>query len=255
MEPAAPHGALSPATAQPQPQPQRLPLYMQISELLTREIAAGRWLQGERLPTEAYLAARLGVAIGTLRKALAELEGRGQLDRRQGSGTYVRQVDGQRSVYAFFHLELTGGGGLPTADVLSLDEIIRPAGMPPLGGAPEGASQSVWRVRRLRHLNHLPVAVEDICFGARALGALTVADLHESLYQFYQQHLGFWIAQVDDHVGLGHVPDWAPAAFGLASGQPAVQVARRGWSQHGVLEEVSSTWFNPALARYSARWR
>ncbi|MEC8483061.1 MAG: winged helix-turn-helix domain-containing protein, partial [Pseudomonadota bacterium] len=51
----------------------QLPLYIQISELLNREIAAGHWLPGERLPIEAELAAKLGVAIGTLRKALKKL--------------------------------------------------------------------------------------------------------------------------------------------------------------------------------------
>ena len=38
--------------------PQKLPLYIQISELLTREIGAGRWHAGERLPAESDLAKR-----------------------------------------------------------------------------------------------------------------------------------------------------------------------------------------------------
>lgn len=242
-------------------QPQRLPLYMQLSELLTREIAAGRWQPGERLPTEAALSHRLGVAIGTLRKALAELESRGVLLRRQGSGTYLRQLQapGQRSVYGFFRLERAdGGGGLPTAQVLAFDCIARPAGLPALGGAPDDEPQPIWRVRRLRLLDQQPAALEDICFDARGRESLTLADLHESLYRFYEQRLGVWIARVDDQVGLDAVPRWpdaTPHAFGLAPGAPAVQVLRRAWSQHGVLEEVSSTWFDSRLARYGARWR
>ena len=235
MDPAARPGALPPA----QPQPQRLPLYMQISELLAREIAAGRWLPGARLPTEADLAARLGVAIGTLRKALADLAARGQLDRRQGSGTYVRQpaapagvaADGQRSIYAFFHLELIdGGGSLPTADLLSLDRIQRPDGMPALGGAPAHAPQPVWRVRRLRCLNRQPVALEDICFDGRSRAALAVAELHESLYQFYQQRLGFWIAQVEDHVGLGR-----GAGLGAGGLRPGSRPAGRPGAAPGLV--------------------
>ncbi len=261
MDPAA--APADHAAAGALPQPQRLPLYLQISELLVREIAAGRWQPGDRLPTEAALASRLGVAVGTLRKALAELQARGLLQRRQGSGTYLRQAEGQRSIYGFFRLERAdGGGGLPTADVLAFDRIMRPTGLPALGGAPDGAPQPVWRVRRLRHLDHQPVALEDICFDARGREALSVADLHESLYHFYAQRLGFWIAQVDDQIGLGTVPDWtdtAPHAGrlgpGLQPGQPAVQVVRRAWSQHGVLAEVSSTWFDSRVARYGARWR
>jgi GntR family transcriptional regulator len=78
------------------------------------------------------------------------------------------------------------------------------------------------------------------------------------LYHCYEQQLGFWIARVDDQIGLGTVPHWpdaAPHALGLSPGAPAVQVLRRAWSQHGVLEEVSSTWFDSRVARYGARWR
>ena len=48
-----------------------LPVFQQIAELLARQIKAGHWREGERLPTEAELAASLSVAVGTLRKALA----------------------------------------------------------------------------------------------------------------------------------------------------------------------------------------
>src|SRR5574343_1527142 len=98
-----------------------LPVYLQIAELLARQIKAGWWRAGERLPTEAELAQRLQVAVGTLRKGLALLEEQGVLERIQGSGTYVRKVEGTQSIYELFRLELRDGPGLPTARILSLD--------------------------------------------------------------------------------------------------------------------------------------
>jgi DNA-binding transcriptional MocR family regulator len=56
---------------------QSLPKYLQISELLIRDIAAGRLEDGARLPTERDLAAQLSTSVGTLRKALSELERQG----------------------------------------------------------------------------------------------------------------------------------------------------------------------------------
>ena len=53
--------------------PTALPIYLRISELLAREIAAGHLLDGERLAPERELSARFGVSVGTLRKSLAEL--------------------------------------------------------------------------------------------------------------------------------------------------------------------------------------
>ena len=92
-----------------------LPIYLQISELLTRQIRAGHWRGGERLPTEAELAESLGVAVGTLRKSLAVLQEQQVLERIQGSGTYVRSSQKGKSIYEFFRLELREGPGLPTA--------------------------------------------------------------------------------------------------------------------------------------------
>jgi len=52
---------------------QPLPKYIQISERLIREIAAGHIADGARLPPEREMAADLGIAVGTLRKALGDL--------------------------------------------------------------------------------------------------------------------------------------------------------------------------------------
>ena len=98
-----------------------LPVFVQISELLIREISAGHLLDGERLPPERAMAAEMGISVGTLRKSLAELEKVGLLERRQGSGNYVKAKSDAESVYAFFRIELHKGGGLPSADVLSVE--------------------------------------------------------------------------------------------------------------------------------------
>ena len=106
---------------------EKLPMYLQIRELLLRELGAGKWLHGERLPAEARLAAQLGVAVGTLRKALAGLESEGILERRQGSGTYVAEGHAGQAIYHFFRLEnLADKTGLPSAEVVSLEHTHHP---------------------------------------------------------------------------------------------------------------------------------
>ena len=54
--------------------PGALPAYIQISEVVARRINAGQILVGERLPSERVMAVEFGVAVGTLRKALCELQ-------------------------------------------------------------------------------------------------------------------------------------------------------------------------------------
>src|SRR3546814_1371450 len=129
--------------------PCSLPIYLQITELLIRDIAAGRLIDGEKLKPEREMAEELGIAIGTLRKALAELQARGMLERVQGSGNYVRAVSDPQSVYSLFRLELLDGGGLPTAEILAIDRRPKPGGFPAFGASPEGH-----RIRRLRSEEH-----------------------------------------------------------------------------------------------------
>ena len=49
---------------------QSLPKYLHISELLIRDIAAGRLEDGARLPTERDLAAQLSTSVGTLAQSI-----------------------------------------------------------------------------------------------------------------------------------------------------------------------------------------
>ncbi|MCI5077119.1 GntR family transcriptional regulator [Oricola sp.] len=228
-----------------------LPLYLQISELLSREIAAGLWPDGSRLPTEAELAGKLGVAIGTLRKALALLEKRGLLERIQGSGTYVRRKGKAGSIYEFFHLELKQGVGLPTAEVLSLDLCDTPEFLPAFG---DGRSKQAWRVRRMRRLGGVPAALEEIWFDARHAPDLKIADMLESLHYFYRERLGFWIARVEDKVSVSPCPDFGPSDGPFTPGAPFGFVERVSWGNADTIEEYSRNWFDLETVCYSARW-
>ena len=56
---------------------------------LRRAIETGIYSDGDQLPPERQLALALGTARSTVRKALEQLEGRGLVVRRVGSGTFV----------------------------------------------------------------------------------------------------------------------------------------------------------------------
>ena len=66
------------------------PKYIQVADILRREIAEGIFRDGDKLTTEEELRFRFGVSRQTVRQAIAQLEDDGLVDRRRGSGTYVR---------------------------------------------------------------------------------------------------------------------------------------------------------------------
>ncbi|MCJ8518746.1 GntR family transcriptional regulator [Pseudorhizobium tarimense] len=225
-----------------------LPIYLQITELLIRDIAAGRLIDGEKLPPEREMAERLGIAIGTLRKSLAELQVRGMLERVQGSGNYIRAVSDPKSVYAMFRLELLHGGGLPTAEVLSVERLAKPEDLPDFGTSRDGH-----RIRRVRRLSGQVAAIEEIWLDGAYAERIQPQDLSESLYLYYRTQIGLWIVRAEDRIGLDVVPDWAPSLFQPAVGTPVVHILRTSDAQDGKRAEVSRTWLDHAVARYVSR--
>lgn len=225
-----------------------LPLYQQIVELLIRDIAAGRLIDGERLPPERDMASSLGIAVGTLRQALKSLTEKGLLDRVQGSGNYIRAKADAASVYALFRLERVEGGGLPTARVLSVDRCVKSSALPRFGTHAEGH-----RIRRLRFLAGQVAAVEEIWLDGAEVDRIAPGDLLESLYLYYRQRLGIWISRAEDSIGRGPLPDWSPPEFPHTPGASLPLITRVSWAQDGRSVEASFTWYDPDTVRYVAR--
>ncbi|MBI1418608.1 MAG: UTRA domain-containing protein [Limimaricola sp.] len=225
-----------------------LPKYIQISEMLIRRIAAGQLADGTRLPPEREMAQGLGIAVGTLRKALADLDEKGLLHRVQGSGNYIRTRPEVASLYAFFRLERVEGGGLPTAEVLSLDLMGKPSDAPDFG-----PSTLAHRIRRLRRLDGETVALEEIWLDASHAQAIAAGELVESLYLYYRRALGLVITRAEDRVGAAPMPDWTPPAAPLPAGATAGFITRLAWAQTGARAEYSRTWFDSEKAVYVNR--
>ncbi|MDP6166894.1 MAG: GntR family transcriptional regulator [Gammaproteobacteria bacterium] len=224
-----------------------LPVYLQISEVLIREIAAGHLVDGQRLPPEKQLAKQYQITVSTLRKALLELEKKGLLIRVHGSGNYIKACAQIDSVYSMFRLELHHGGGLPSADVIDIEEVEKPRGMVKFG-----TSHSATRIRRLRFLDKLPVAIEEIWLD-RDAGQVDKDKISESLYRYYKMYLGFWIDQVEDRVSIAEVPTWALAELGKKPTEMVGFVERFGTAGDLGTIEYSRTWFNTDRAFYVQR--
>ena len=72
-------------------------LYQSVADTLAREIQAGKFVTGQRLPAERDLAQRFEVSRATIREAVIALELVGLVDVRKGSGVYVQDKDAANS--------------------------------------------------------------------------------------------------------------------------------------------------------------
>jgi len=100
-------------------------LWQGIRDALSREVAAGLYAPGTKLPTEAALARRFGVNRHTVRRALAALFEAGQIHVRRGAGAFVTQP---RLDYAIgprtrFSQNLTATGHTPARQILRIETV------------------------------------------------------------------------------------------------------------------------------------
>ncbi|MGV8970021.1 MAG: GntR family transcriptional regulator [Microbacteriaceae bacterium] len=65
------------------------PAYQKIADSLRKEIESGRFVGGDRLPSEMALTRTYNVSRNTIRQALSQLESSNLVRRRQGQGTFV----------------------------------------------------------------------------------------------------------------------------------------------------------------------
>lgn len=66
-----------------------IPFYLQVLEELDGVLKSGVWEPGDMMPTEAQLCDEFNVSRIVVRRALKELEHRGQIERIRGKGTFV----------------------------------------------------------------------------------------------------------------------------------------------------------------------
>jgi len=225
-----------------------LPVYIQISEMLMREIIAGRLSDGERLLPERQLAKSLNISVGTLRKSLKDLEKKGALFRRHGSGNYIKFNTKFNSIYSFFRVELIDGGGLPSAKNLNINLVKKPKSSPFFG-----ESDKCMRIRRLRLLDNIPCVLEEIHLDSIKTDGLEFDNISQSIYLFYKDILNLRITSAKDSATLLPVPVWSPKEFKVMSHQETVCIERLAYDQVGSPVEFSRSWIDTSIARYMAR--
>ena len=97
------------------------PVYIQIHNQIKKDIEAGKWKIGEKIPSERELAENFSVSRMTLRQAIQTLVDEGILERKIGSGTFVarKKVQEKMSGITSFTEITEAQGKVPTSKTVS----------------------------------------------------------------------------------------------------------------------------------------
>ncbi|MFD1109385.1 GntR family transcriptional regulator [Pseudoroseomonas ludipueritiae] len=203
------------------------PLYQQVETVLIDRIASGAWPPGHSLPAEPELAAELGVSQGTVRKALAELERRNLIERRQGRGTTVLRHTGDTARFHFFRLrDLSGVAVISHIVVLSCKPGEADESEAAALRLPQGTP--IFRLRRLRTVDGVPRIFERCTLvEARLPGFhLPEGELTTELYVHLQRAHGVTIEHAEEDLSAQAAGLEEAAVLGLPEGKPLLRVQR-----------------------------
>jgi GntR family transcriptional regulator len=155
----------------PRPGERPVPLYEHVKRQLAEWILVGKWRPGEVLPNEVALAARFGVAVGTMRRALSDMTAEGLLARRRKTGTVVTGRSPQHNLANFFqYFRLHGANGEllhSSPRVLSLTRGRASEHEASIFGLKIGAE--LIRLHRVRSVDRMPVMHERLALPASVL--------------------------------------------------------------------------------------
>ncbi len=202
-----------------------LPLYQQLAELLSGEIASGVLAPGGRLPSEPELARRHSIGRPTVRQATEVLVQRGLIERRRGSGTFVRSTPRRVDLFSLGGtLSSFRAGGLELSTTLLGKVAERRVTSDPDNPFSE---HRAFLVTRLSRVAEKPVLLERLYFAVDVfpgldrlvLAGASLSRVVEERYYLKPTHAeqSFRVALPAEDVRL---------ALGLAAGAPVLLVKR-----------------------------
>jgi len=178
------------------------PAYLQMLRALEQAIEDGSLTPGQALPSERELAQQLALSRMTVRRAFEELERRGLVEQRQGSGTYVRghPLEQVLDRVLGFTDEARGLGFRPTARLLASDRV--PADREAAAALLVTPGLPLLRIERLRGADDEPLAVQAADLAPHVAG-LSLAELERSgsLYRCLEAQFGIRPARARQAVG------------------------------------------------------
>ncbi|WP_424944590.1 phosphonate metabolism transcriptional regulator PhnF [Aliiroseovarius crassostreae] len=219
-------------------------IWKTIHDSLLQDIQNGQYGPGDKLPTEAALAARFGVNRHTVRRALAELAAQDLVISRRGAGVFVQHAptDYPLGARVRFHQNLRAAGKIPGKKMLAFETRRANAQEAQALALEEGAKVHVYDGLSLSD-GH-PIAVFRSIFPAERfpemqqalteMNSVTAALAHHGVADF---------TRAETRLSARPCPATQARHLGLRDGAPALFSEGINVDRQGRPVELGLTWF------------
>lgn len=211
----------------------RIPAYARLRDDLAARIGSGEWGADHPIPSESKIAKDYDVSVGTVRKAVDGLVSEGLLERRQGSGTFIRRPFFDATLFRFFQIHKNDGAppSIPSSQLL-----LRVVANAPKEAKDALGCKEVIKIIRLRSLSDEPILYEEIYIPKdRFSGFETMPkeELGPLLYPIYFDSFGVLIKQAIDDLSFGVATAEVAKRLELSKGDPIAVIRRTAFDITG----------------------
>lgn len=239
--------------------------YGQIARQLQDSILAGAWPPGSAIPAESALASQFGIALGTIRQAIAVLVRQGLLERVQGKGTFVRNGLSGASMMRFFRFRSEADAEaspttVPRSEILSCRSVRLDKAMAArfaLSSSARAGARGLVISRRRWVADH-PRLLESIWLPLPACAPLQdvpTAEWGELLYPMLSQRCGITVHRAMDEVTFRQLDADEAELLALPASHPCALVTRQAFDIQGQCVEYRLTRGDAYAFRYTAEIR
>ncbi|MDI1363497.1 MAG: UTRA domain-containing protein [bacterium] len=222
--------------------------YLDMRNDIAARIAAGDLKPGERLPSERQLHTSAGVARGTIREGLFQLEAEGVIYRKDRSGWYVSPppVVYDPTRWDGFMSYVEAQGRKPATETLSKTQIPCDDLLAQLFSRPVGAP--MYLIRRRRYIDGRAVLLENIVVDASIAPGLIDRSLDESLTSILKTVYNISVARNRVDMQPCALTRDEAEALKVKSGLPGLNLVRTCYDAQGrVVEYDREYWRHDAL--------
>ena len=181
-----------------------LPRYRRLRDTIAGQLARGELRPGDALPAEQELARSYGLAPGTVRRAVDELSDEGMVERRHGSGTFVRRPNFDHMMVRFFlHRDTSGEVFEPQSRIVSRRVVTATGPLAARLGLAAGG-RAIHMVR-LRSWDGAPRLIEDIYLPLPRFQPFLEAaaeTIEALLYRAYERLCGVLVFAIEEQIAI-----------------------------------------------------
>lgn len=235
------------------------PYYKRLAGILMDDIRGGRWAVGAALPTEKELCDTFQVSRHTTREALRQLEEKGLIARRQGSGStvlatspVVRYEQNTQTIEDMLH-----HGASTRLHVLKAQELGAEANAYASQVVQLAKTPCVW-VRSIRYPRNdaRPLALVDVYVAVRSKRQqrqlLNVETAAKEIVATVDVHK---IDRIEQHFSAINVGPAEAKLLHVSAGEAVFQILRHYFDAAGRLMVVAHSLYNGSLFTYGSTLR